>query len=188
MTPEERAALRRLINERQRATLTTEPSPAATTRRPQPHDPYVVPAAPLIEMLTDFSNRWVRHRPHPRPEDPTPAVASYDPVDWLAQESGVSRWTIEGIAFRRESRSRKTPTHVELRIADPLLTAIGRQDAIGTEVPIMENPKASMRTIMNARNELGELDLKRKRQERDQTRRPGQTTLTGSAAWPDELA
>lgn len=104
---------------------------------------------PLKAMLDDFVRGWERERP-PNQSGRFGAGGSrttvefVSAVDWLADRTGISAEEIRNV---RRARGRLT----ELRLADPLLAAIGRPDVLSAptgaqpELPIQANPAATRR-------------------------------------------
>lgn len=97
-----------------------------------------------MSLLEGFVRRWALERP-PRRAGQFAAggersgVEFVAAVDWLASAAGVERHDIENL-MRRRTRT------TELRIADPLVAAIGAPQALydGT-LDVRPNPRASAR-------------------------------------------
>lgn len=110
-------------------------------------DGCVVPTEPLSTLLQGFVADWNRDRPtsagqfRGRGESRTAADTPISALRWLAQETGVPEGTIQNV-IASGGRYR----HTELRVADPLVQAIGRVDVFHSEppgLPILPNPLAS---------------------------------------------
>lgn len=113
--------------------LIPAPPASATVRS---HDSYVVDAQPLAVALHSFVQGW--SRTHPRDAAAKDRVAARRPdvqpisaVEWLTDESGVPQGTIQNF-LRRDADGRPAPRSrtTDLRIADALLTAVGRPDML----------------------------------------------------------
>jgi nucleoside-diphosphate-sugar epimerase len=115
---------------------------------PVARDGCVVATEPLSAMLGAFVSQWSRDRPSTRGRfsarrertDVSPVGA----VAWLAAETNLPAGTIENVVSGRVKTT-------ELRIADALVTAIGREDTLsdgefprnaGGTLEIMPNPLA----------------------------------------------
>ncbi len=75
-------------------------------------------------------------------------IAEYGAFNWLEEESGINSRSIYRVLYRN--------THVSLRIADALLTAIGRPYLLSNgEIPIIPNPRWSQERWMQYMDERG---------------------------------
>lgn len=110
-------------------------------------DGCVVATEPLSQLLSGFVADWNRTRPSTagrfssdrgrrREAEPEPDVSTVGAVAWVAAEAGLPKDTVQNVVA---ARYRTT----ELRVADPIVTAIGRPEAFhdGT-LEIMPNPNA----------------------------------------------
>lgn len=92
-------------------------------------DSYIVATERLSELLAGAGIPRRHHHGHETG------------MDALARQSGVSAQTIEGIMRVRYR-------HTELRVADNLVTALGRTEAFYSgELPIDVNPRASLHRL-----------------------------------------
>jgi hypothetical protein len=108
-------------------------------------DPCAVDTQPLSEMLQRYIADWERERPRKRQVTGGTFAADGGRVDlgtvplgainWLAQETRLPYSTISRIA----AGGRRT---TELRVADALVSAIGRPDAFYCELTVRPNPMA----------------------------------------------
>lgn len=125
-------------------------------------DVCVVPSLPLAHLLHRFVDDWKQTRPTTSGQFASgqrrqQTRETLSAVQYLALETeraarragpkgrGVPESTIENLLARDPSeRPRPRSRVTELRIADPLVAAIGRTEALydGT-LPIMANPNAS---------------------------------------------
>lgn len=110
-------------------------------------DGCVVDSQPLAGILIPFIDEWVRERPSTGGRFERGArteVESVTATGWLSQETGISERTIQNLTRRDESGSPAPQAKTtELRIADPLVAAVGRPEVFydGT-LEIRENPLA----------------------------------------------
>lgn len=99
----------------------------------------MVPTDPLADVVKNFLHRWSVERPSNNGRfangEARTEVTFIGGAEWLAMETGVPRDKIQSITQRRQPMT-------ELRIADALVSAIGRPDLLGT-LPVMPNPRAS---------------------------------------------
>src|SRR5215217_9145286 len=95
------------------------------------HDDCIVDAEPLARLLVAFIERWERDRPPSRSRFETREVGYIDPLAWLAAESGLPQKTIANIVHR-DNKGRRVPRYstTGLDVADAIVTAIGRPDAL----------------------------------------------------------
>lgn len=90
------------------------------------HDCYVVQTDELAPVVREFVSRWSRSRPSDSGQPIVGQKLSRRPAtfvtanDWLAQETGLPRHTIQ--AIQRGSRRRR---YTSLAEADAIVTAIG---------------------------------------------------------------
>lgn len=115
---------------------------------PNARDGCVVETAPLAALIDTFVQDWNRDRPPDEGgkfmnggghREASPWVGA---LAWLAQETTISLNTIDGVARARWQ-------FTELRIADPIVTAIGRPevfyDGDPPTLPVRGNPLATLR-------------------------------------------
>lgn len=84
-----------------------------------------MPTEPLSAMLRGFIDRWQIERPQSGGagvRTTEGGVSHVGPVKWLAAETGIPERTITNVS---RGRSRTT----ELRIADPIVQALGHPEA-----------------------------------------------------------
>lgn len=92
-------------------------------------------------MIGNWVADWNRHRPPHRSGFGRREAEFVAAVDWLADAAGMTREGVENIMKGRTSTT-------ELRIADALLSAIDRADALAefdgrpADLPIQQNPRA----------------------------------------------
>lgn len=111
-------------------------------------DGCVVDSEPLARVVTGFVSDWKRGRPSVGGQFGASQVRRVDvestsALDWLSEATGIPRGTIENLTVRgrdgKLGRSRTT----ELRIADPIVAALGRPELFhdGT-LEVKPNPHA----------------------------------------------
>lgn len=107
---------------------------------PTARDGCVVPTEPLAAMIGSFVREWRRTRPDTRGQfkpAASPGPVTLTAYDWLHLKTGVPKRSLENIAAGRY------PT-TELRVADLIVSAIGRPEAFynGT-LEVRPNPLAA---------------------------------------------
>lgn len=114
-------------------------------------DGCVVETAPLARAVTDFCKRWnVSRGPSAGEFGTSPEQSSVGPVDYLADRTRIPKSTIQELTSKRcaseTGRSRRT----ELRIADALVTAIGRPEMLHDGTLTIEGNRLAPKSLRAA--------------------------------------
>lgn len=123
-------------------------------------DGCAVETALLSPLVAFFVDVWQRDRPATGGQfasGTAPRIVTITAYEWLEAAASVSQDMIEKIVRYRPDR-RTTSPFVELRVADRLVSAIGRPDVFydgaPPTLPIIPNPRASAQARAGCVREL----------------------------------
>lgn len=121
-------------------------------------DKYVVCREPVAEVVQSFISRWNQtHAPDNgrfAPNQRRTEITQVRAIEWISEETrqldtvyarGVSEKTLQSL-FRRRGPDAQMYKTIDLRTADLLLTAVGRNDLIDGGDPRLTPQRRSSRT------------------------------------------
>ncbi len=105
----------------------------------------VVAAEPLATILREWIEQWSRERPLNYEDF---AWRLMTPLEWLSENTGITKRRISGISKGEFPR-------IPLSQADAILTAIGQNHRLLTDVVVIRNPTWSLEQWIEYMQERG---------------------------------